>query len=70
MYNKMIIKFFLILFFLMWALQKKNFDISWSVIAKFIKGPLMSTHFDCENIFTKQFTEVLRISYNFFPLEP
>ena len=45
MYNKMSIKFFLILFFVMWVLLKINFDISWSVIAKCIKGPLMSTHF-------------------------
>ena len=34
----------MILFFLMWVLLKIDFDISWSVIAKCMKGPLMSTH--------------------------
>ena len=53
MYNEMSIKFFLVLFFLMWVLPKINLDISWSVIAKCAKGPLMSTHSDCENVFTK-----------------
>ena len=59
--NKMIIKFFLILFFLVWALVKINFDISWSFIAKCIKGPLLSTHSACENVFTKQLIELLLI---------
>ena len=58
MYNKMSIKFFLILLFLMWVLLKITFDVSWSVIAKYIKGPLMSTHFACENVFTKQLIEL------------
>ena len=55
MYNKMSIKFFLILFYLMWVLLKINFDIliTWSVIAKYIKSPLMSTHSSCKNVFTK-----------------
>ena len=55
------IKFFLTLFFLMWVLLKINFDISWSVIAKCIKGPLISTHSACENVFTKQLIELLLI---------
>ena len=38
---------------------KINFDILWSVIAKCIKGPLMSTHSTCENVFTKQLTALL-----------
>ena len=57
----MSIKFFLILFFLKWVLLKINFDISWSVIAKCIKGPLISTHSACENVFTKQLIELLLI---------
>ena len=61
MQNKMSIKFFLILFFLMWVLLKINFDISQSVIAKCIKGPLMSIHSACENIFTKQLIDLLLI---------
>ena len=48
-------------FFLMWILLKINVDISWSVIAKCTKGPLMSTHFACENVFTKQLIELLLI---------
>ena len=83
MYNKINIKFFLILFFLMWVLLKINFNILWSVIAKYTKGPLISTHCTCENFFTKQFIELLlilcgdveqsrerKISYNLLPLEP
>ena len=54
LYNKMSINFRLILFFLMSVLLKINFDILWSVIAKCIKDPLMSTDFACENVFTKQ----------------
>ena len=54
MYNKMSIKFFF-----MWVLLKINFDISWSVISKCIKGPLMSTHSARENVFTKQSIELL-----------
>ena len=50
LYNKMSIKFFFILFFLMSVLLKINFDISWSVIANCIKGALMSTHSACENV--------------------
>ena len=61
LYNKMSIKFFLVLFFLIWVLLKINFDISWSVVAKCIKDPLMSTHFACENVFTKQLIELLLI---------
>ena len=61
MYNKMSTKFFLVLFFLMWVLLKINFDISWSVIAKCVKGPLMSIHSACENVFTKQLIELLLI---------
>ena len=61
MYNKMSIKFFFVLFILMWVLLKRNFDISWQVIAKCIKGSLMSTHSACENIFTKQLIEQLLI---------
>ena len=61
LYNKMSIKFFLILFFLMWVLLKINVDISWSVIAECIKGPLMSTHSACENVFTKLLIELLLI---------
>ena len=62
MYNKMNIKFFLILIFLMWVIILKiNFDISWSVIAKYIKGLLMNTHSAWENIFTKQLIELLLI---------
>ena len=57
----MSIKFFLILFFLMWVLLKINFDILWSVIAKCMKGPLMSTHSACENVFTKQLIQLLLI---------
>ena len=53
LYNKTSIKFFLILFFLMWVLLKIKFDISWSFIAKCIKCPLISTHSACENVFTK-----------------
>ena len=63
MYNKINIKFFLILFFLMWLLLKINFNILWSVIAKYTKGPLISTHSACENVFTKQFIELLLILY-------
>ena len=48
-------------FFLMWILLKINVDISWSVIAKCTKGPLMSTHSACENVFTKQLIELLLI---------
>ena len=54
----MSIKLFLILLFLMWVLLKINFDVSWPVIAKCIKGPLMSNHFACENVFTKQLIEL------------
>ena len=61
LYNKMSIKIFLILFLLMWVLLKINFDISWSVIAKCIKGPLMSTNSAFENVFTKQLIELLLI---------
>ena len=61
MYNKTSIKFFSVFFFLVWVQLKINFDISWSVIAKWIKGPLMSTHSACENIFTKQLIELLLI---------
>ena len=50
-----------ILFFLMWVLLNINFDISRSLIAKCIKGPLMSTHSACENVFTKQLIELLLI---------
>ena len=53
MYNEMSIKFFLVLFFLMWVLLKINFDNSWSVIVKCTKGPLISTHSASENVFTK-----------------
>ena len=60
-YNKMSIKFFFILFLLIWVLLKINFDISWSVIAKCIKDPLMSTHSACENVFIKQLIELLLI---------
>ena len=82
----MSIKFFLILFFLMWVLPKINFDISWSVIAKCLKDPLMSTHYACESVFTKQLIELLQIlcgdvepnpgpekeksNITFLPLEP
>ena len=45
----------------MWVLLKINFDISWSVIAKCRKGPPMSTHSACENVFTKQLIELLLI---------
>ena len=45
----------------MWVLLKINFDNSWSVIAKCTKGPLMSTHSASENVFTKQFIELLLI---------
>ena len=48
-------------FFFMWVLLKTNFDISWSVIAKCMKGPLMSTHSACENVLTKQLIELLLI---------
>ena len=58
MYKKMSIKFFLTLFFMMWVLLKINFDTLWSVIAKCIKGSLMSTHFVCEIVFTKQLIEL------------
>ena len=61
LYNKTSIKFFLILFFSMWILLKINFDISWSAIAKCIKGPLISTHSACKNVFTKQLIELLLI---------
>ena len=61
LYNKTSIKFFLILLFLMWVLLKINFDNLWSVIAKCIKGPLMSTISACENVFTKQLIELLLI---------
>ena len=37
LYNKMSIKIFFIVFFLMWVMPKINFDISWLVIAKCIK---------------------------------
>ena len=66
----MSIKFFLILFFLMWILLKINFDISQSVIAKCIKGPLMSTHFACENVFTKQLIELLLILSGYVEQNP
>ena len=46
---------------MMWVLLKINFDILLSDIAKCIKGPLMSTHFACKNVFTKQLIEVLLI---------
>ena len=36
-------------------------DIWWSVIAKCMKGPLMSTHSACENVLTKQLIELLLI---------
>ena len=45
----------------MWVLLKINFDILWSVNTKCIKGPLVSTHFACENVFTKQLIELLLI---------
>ena len=61
MYKKISMKFFFILFFLMWVLLKINVDISWSVIAECIKGPLMSTHSACENVFTKLLIELLLI---------
>ena len=61
MYNQRSIKFFLVLFFLMWVLLKINFDNSWSVIAKCTKGPLMSTHSASKNVFTKQLIELLLI---------
>ena len=61
MYNKISIRFFLVLFFLMWVLLNTNFDILWSVIAKCIKGPLMSTHSASENVLTKQLIELLLI---------
>ena len=61
MYNKKSIKFFLILFFLMWVLLKINVDIPWSVITKFIKVPFMGTYFACEDVFTKQLIELLLI---------
>ena len=43
----------------MWVLLKINVDILWSAITKCIKVPLMSTHFACKNVFTKQLTELL-----------
>ena len=61
LYNEVSIKFFLILFLLMSVLLKINFDISWSVIAKCIKGPVMSSHSACENVFTKLLIELLLI---------
>ena len=86
LYNKMSINFLLVLFFLVSVLLKINFDILWSVIAKCIKDPLMSTDFACENVFTKQLIKLLlilcgdveqkpwsrqrKISYNLLPLEP
>ena len=82
MYNKMSIKFFSVLFLLMWVLLKINFDISLSVIAKCIKGPLMSTHSACNNVFTKKLIQLLLIlsgdieqnsgpeKENLLPLEP
>ena len=45
----------------MWVLLKINFDFSWSVIAKCIKGPLISTYSACENVCTKQLIELLLI---------
>ena len=42
----------------MWVLLKINFDISCSVVPKCIKGPLISTHSACENVFTKQLMEL------------
>ena len=59
MYNKMRIKFSLILFFLLWVLLKIKVDISWSVITKCIKVPLMRTHFACKNVFNKHLIELL-----------
>ena len=53
-YNKMSIKFFLILFFLRWSLLKINFGILWAVIAKCITASLMSTHVVFEKFSTKQ----------------
>ena len=43
------------------VLLRINFDISWSVIAKCIKGPVMSSHSACENVFTKLLIELLLI---------
>ena len=43
------------------VLLKISFDISWTVIAKCIKGPLISTHSACENVFPKQLIELLLI---------
>ena len=57
----MSIKFFLILFFLLWVLLKESFDTSWLVISKCIKSPLVNTHYACENIFTKQLIELFLI---------
>ena len=54
-------KLFLVLFLFMWVLLKIKFYISWSVIAKCIKGPLMTTHSAWENVFTKQLIELLLI---------
>ena len=45
----------------MWVLLKISFDISWSVIAKCMKGPLISTHSACEKVFNKQLIELLSI---------
>ena len=45
----------------MWVLLNTNFDILWSVIAKCIKRPLMSTHSASENVLTKQLIELLLI---------
>ena len=53
MYNKIIIKFFLNLFFLMWVLPCTNVNTSQSVIRKCIEVPLRSTHFACENVLVK-----------------
>ena len=70
MYNEMSIKFFLVLFFLMWVLLKINFDNSWLVIAKCTKGSLISTHSANENVFTKQLIEPLLIISGDFEQNP
>ena len=61
MYSELSIKFFLVLFLLMWVLLKINFDNSWSVIVKCTKGSLMSTHSASENVFTKKLIELVLI---------